>query len=103
MNPDSNRFELLCAATDQDEGSDLRRAVTGGPHQPSVGVLNRMVNRQTLLRPNGEPVPEHWVQFQVNECVIIKNYMFKVAYIGETSILFEPVGIPILGEQETVE
>jgi hypothetical protein len=75
MNPETNKFELL-----------------------STGVLPHL-KQQLLLRPNGEPVPQHWTQFQVGECVVIKNYTFKVAYIGETVILFEPVGIPNLGER----
>ena len=91
MNPETNKFELLRTDTGRDEDhGDLRSVMVGDPYQASVGVL---------LRPNGEPVPQHWTQFQVGECVVIKNYTFKVAYIGETSILFEPVGIPDLGER----
>jgi hypothetical protein len=101
MNPETNKFELLRPDTDQDED----------PGPEDIGRLQRMVQRlkeqdkngprptTTLLRPNGEPVPQHWTQFQIGECVVIKNYTFKVAYIGETAILFEPVGIPDLGEQ----
>ena len=101
MNPETNRFELLRPVTDQDEdpGNDLRHTTTGDLYQPSIGVLNRTVMQQTLLRPNGEPVPQHWTQFQIGQLVVIQNYTFKVAYIGETAILFEPVGIPDLGER----
>ena len=101
MNPETNKFELLRSITDQDKdpGDDLRHTTIGDLHQPSVGMLKRMVMQQSLLRPNGEPVPQHWTQFQVGECVVIKNYTFKVAYIGETALLFEPVGIPDLGER----
>lgn len=70
MNPETNKFELL-----------------------------GLMAQQTLLRPNGDPVPQHWTQFHVGECVVIKNYTFRVAYIGETAILFEPAGIPDFGEQ----
>lgn len=102
MNPETNKFELLRPVTDQDEdqGNDLRHTTTGDPHQAGVGLLKRMVQQQSLLRPNGEPVPQHWTQFQVGELVAIKNYTFKVAYIGETAILFEPVGIPDLGVEK---
>lgn len=62
MNPETNRFEPLLMSV---EGS--------------------------LLRPDGTPVPPHWAVFSIDERVIIKNHIFKVAYIGETSILFEPV------------
>lgn len=77
MNPDTNKFEEL-------------REITKESNQ-----LEKMYKEMSvqLIRPNGEPVPQHWTQFQVGECVVIKNYTFKVAYIGETSILFEPVGI----------
>ena len=98
MNPETNKFELLRTDTDRDEAhGDLRSVMAGDPSQASVGVLMRMVTQQSLLRPNGESVPQHWTQFQIGECVVIKNYTFRVAYIGETAILFEPVGIPDLG------
>jgi hypothetical protein len=67
MNPDANKFERLFSRVS--------------------------INPTVLLRPNGEPVPGHWTQFQLGEHVVIKNYTFKVAYIGETAILFEPVGM----------
>lgn len=101
MNPETNKFELLRPDTDQDEDSgNLQHVVTGDPHQPSIGMLKRMVIQQSLLWPNGEPVPDHWTQFQIGEYVVIKNYTFQVAYIGETAILFEPVGIVEVTEKE---
>jgi hypothetical protein len=51
-----------------------------------------------LLRPDGSAVPAHWAVFTVGEHVVIKDYTFKVAYIGETAILFEPVGPVIIGQ-----
>lgn len=75
MNPDTNKFETLTDVSIE-------------------GKLNQ------LLRPNGEPVPQHWSVFQLDELVVIKNYTFKVKYIGETAILFEPVGLKI---DKTVE
>lgn len=83
MNPDTNRFEPLSASSDSDK-SELAQF-------PPSGVL-RDVNFDSL-RPNGKPVPKHWTQFQVGELVTIKDYTFKVAYIGETAILLEPVGV----------
>jgi hypothetical protein len=75
MNPDTNRFEEL-----------------------SESIARRLAKAQSdLLRPNGEPVPQHWTQFSMGEHVVIKNYTFKVGYIGETSILFEPVGPIVIG------
>ena len=50
-------------------------------------------------RPKGEPVPEHRSVFRVDEVVTVKNYTFRVAYIGEGTLLLEPVG-PLLVEPE---
>lgn len=81
MNPDTNRFEVLT-----EELSKKVKQLTV-PYQ--------------LLRPNGEPVPRHWTQFQMDELVVIKNYTFRVKYIGESAILFEPVRpSDILGGEE---
>jgi len=97
MNPETNRFECLRPAG-QDEDGDLAHVTTTDPYPVSVGVLHQIVQQQTsLLRPNGEPVPQHWTQFRVGEVVAIKNYSFRVAYIGETAILFEPLGPVVLG------
>jgi hypothetical protein len=87
MNPETNKFEFL---RDQNEEP-------GPADTANLGLLRKMVQQQTtLFRPNGEPVPQHWVTFQLGEELVIKDYTFKVAYIGETSILFEPVGIPVM-------
>lgn len=34
-----------------------------------------------LLRPSGEPVPQHWSVLQEGEHVVVKDYTFRVAYI----------------------
>jgi len=81
MNPETNRFEQLSEA-DEDPGSD-----------ENLAALRRMVQRQSVLvRPNGEPVPDHWVRFRMDELVTIKGYTFRVKYLGETSMLVEPAG-----------
>jgi hypothetical protein len=90
MNPETNKFELLRSDTNQSENP-------GPTDTATLGLIRKFVQQQQLLRQNGEPVPQHWTQFQVGECVVIKNYTFKVAYIGETAILFEPIGIPDIG------
>ena len=74
MNPETNKFEMLDSIVEEDNKS-----------------LEKEFGR--LLRPNGEPVPKHWSIFKVDENYVINNYTFKCKYIGETSILFEPVGI----------
>lgn len=78
MNPETNRFEQLVNPEDAIK---------------SPGEIGRMIKRaeSTLLRPDGTPVPPHWPVFTVGELVVIKDYTFRVAYIGETAILFEPV------------
>ena len=77
MNPETNKFEKLIEETDQ------------------VKEIQSQIDRLSgeLYRPNGEKVPKHWSLFQVGENYIINNYTFQCKYIGETSILFEPVGI----------
>jgi len=74
MNPETNKFEML---------------------DPIVEEDNRRLEKEfgRLLRPNGEPVPKHWSIFEVDKNYTINDYTFKCKYIGETSILFEPVGI----------
>jgi len=99
MNPDTNRFEKLTDATNPDE----RRHEAPRPNRAArraQAAIERQLAKATgqLLRPNGEPVPKHWTQFTAGENVDIKGCTFKVAYIGETSILFEPVGPIIVGE-----
>lgn len=78
MNPDTNKFEPL--STPQQLGEAFA--------ERADALLRKL---PTLLRPNGDPVPDHWVKFQLDELVEIKGYTFRVKYIGETAILFEPV------------
>ena len=89
MNPETNRFEQL-----SEERED--ETVT---HRQNREAMERMLKGHSrLVRPDGSPVPAHWPVFTVGEQVVIKDYTFKVAYIGETSILFEPVGPVVLGK-----
>jgi hypothetical protein len=57
------------------------------------------LHKTSIIAPNGKPVPEHLSRFTVGEKVVIKGYTFKVAYVGETSVLFEPIG-PVLIENK---
>ncbi len=75
MNPDTNKFEKL--------------------EKGLFGDAN-------LTRPDGSPVPKDWSIFTVGEEVTIKDYTFKVAYIGESVILFEPVGPRVLDNDSEV-
>lgn len=79
LNPETNKFEPLKLGN-----SELEKAIAkleGRVEDYHVG----------LLRPDGTPVPIHWTIFKIGELVVIKDYTFRVAYIGESNILFEPV------------
>ena len=82
MNPESNRFEPIVAALNK------LHEIDPGDEVPK------------LLRPDGTPVPDHWSVFTVGENVVVKNYTFKVAYIGESTLLLEPVGPVLVGGKE---
>ena len=86
MNPDTNQFEPLIKATE--EQRELLERMTAN------------VEPGTLLRPNGEPVPAHWPVFREGEEIVVKNYTFRIAHIGEKHLLLEPVGIPRIGVAE---
>lgn len=91
MNPDTNRFEPVGFIKDDVE--------------KKLAAIEARYNSQ-LLRSDGTPVPRTWTVFSVGELVEIKGYTFKVAYIGETAILFEPVSpssAPILDAIERRE
>jgi hypothetical protein len=81
MNPETNKFEEL-------------RELLAPDNKP---LLNQL--ESCLLRANGSEVPKHWTTFKLGELVVIKDYTFKVAYIGETAILFEPVGPQIINKE----
>ena len=89
MNPDTNRFERLR----EEENYD--------PLDPDAiqDTMNKGLLAK-LYRPDGSLVPDHWSIYQAGEKVVIRNYTFEVAYIGETYMVLEPVGPVILGESE---
>ena len=84
MNPNTNRFEEL----------GMMKELFKSPKESEL-----QQKLDDLLRPNGEPVPKHWSVFTVGDNYVINNYTFKCVYVGETSILFEPVGIVTIGEE----
>ena len=97
MNPKTNRFEPLTENIDEinkECKERLRKALESDYYSPLEFKV------QKLLRPDGSEVPKHWSIFQINENYMINNYTFKCVYIGETSILFEPVGPMIIGEDQ---
>ncbi len=93
MNPDTNRFEPLTDEQQEkanaDHLDDLREA------------LGQATGR--LLRPDGTEVPKHWSTFRLGEDVVIKGYTFRVAYIGEATLLLEPVGPVIVESADEAE
>ncbi len=76
MNPETNKFEKL--ELDDNYLKD------------KIESLGEQFEKK-LIRPDGTPVPDTWMVFLVGELVEIKNYTFRVAYIGESNILFEPI------------
>ena len=85
MNPDTNKFEQL--------------------HSEYLDeVLNKQLSNleqtSSLLRSDGSPVPKHWSIFNIDEEVVIKNYTFKVVYINESCIIFEPVSPVIIDKDD---
>ena len=78
MNPDKNKFEELKEEMDK----------------TVLESINEFTVR--LIRPDGSFVPDHWSIFQVGEKVVIKNYTFEIAHIGESHLLLEPIGPVII-------
>ena len=97
MNPDTNRFEQL-TRSDADELEQREQEAQLKALCAEVERIQTPGYVDALLRPDGSPVPLHWSTFKVGEHVVIKDYTFEVAYIGETAILFEPVGVKNLSK-----
>jgi hypothetical protein len=91
MNPDTNKFEKLIEGLEE-AYPDSR-----------CEELQQQIKATTssLLRADGSPVPAHWSVFAVGEHVVVKDYTFKVCYIGEGTLLLEPVGPVIVGEEQS--
>jgi hypothetical protein len=104
MNPNTNKFETLTIdqiqrrLKEKEKERDLVEAISNLKAQPADVATLQVPSSCQLLRPDGTPVPKHWSVFKVGEQVVIKNYTFKVAYIGESNILFEPVGLVVVGK-----
>ena len=94
MNPDTSKFEGLFDTADG-ESEDLSR-------KKNIERMTEKLKQDHgwLFRGDGSRVPEHWSVFSVDEIVTIKNYTFKVAYIGESTMLLEPAGPVLVGEKE---
>lgn len=93
MNPDTNTLEHLMTAKELEEHSKQLEDKANRLWKAYSGV-----GEAQLYRPNGEPVPKHWSVFREGQHVVVENYTFKVAHIGEKHLLLEPVGPVVLGE-----
>jgi hypothetical protein len=89
MNPDTNKFEGLFKISAEQQEELLQRTKV---------ELQDDIDR--LRRADGSPVPNHWSVFAVGENVVVKDYTFKIAHIGEGYMVLEPVGIPIIGDDK---
>jgi hypothetical protein len=76
MNPETNKFEPLHEESFRDKFAE---------------EISKLEDNISLFRPDGTKVPKNWTIFTVGELVEIKHYTFKVAYINESTIIFEPV------------
>lgn len=85
QNEETNRIDLL-SPDDTDAMAEL---------QVRREALETEM-RTHLVRPDGSPVPAHATLFTNDELVVIKDYTYRVAYINESSITFEPVGVVML-------
>jgi hypothetical protein len=94
MNPETNKFEELS----EHENKELLKNRLDELCQEKI-AFDAGLDRNKLVRADGSPVPKHWSIFKVGELVEIKNYTFKVVYIGESNILFEPAGPVIIGNE----
>jgi hypothetical protein len=103
VNPTTNRFEPVTpaavVATEKEtplphnQTKEMQRRLRQKAKQLDPALLG------ALFRPNGEQVPKDWSIYTVGEDVEVKGYMFRVAYIGETNLLLEPVG-PVDNDEE---
>ncbi len=92
MNPDTNEMEVVSPA--------LRDALDELQHNAErLGVAK--AETLGLIRPDGTPVPEHWSTYTVDEEVIVKNYRWRVAHIGEKHLLLEPLGPVLVGDPQS--
>ena len=87
MNPDTNKFEELQPATEEQKQQIL-----------DLEAEFKRMQKSQLVRPDGTPVPAHWTVLSVGQYVVVENYTFAVAHIGESHLLLTPVGIPEVGK-----
>jgi len=104
MDPDANKFVKL-TETPSNNSEDAKREI-----QQDLKALQEQMHKAVgtpdldalskLVLPDGKPVPSHWAIFTEGEQVVVKGYTFRVAYIGETTLLLEPVGPYVIGDKD---
>ena len=73
--------------------------------QPTIAELDKLMDTHgnILIRPDGSVVPETWLVFKEQELVVVKDHTFRVAHIGETYLVIEPVDKVIMKTPGKVE
>ena len=89
---DTDQLEELFMIT------ELRDSSTKAKQQIQL-LIDEKYKGSVLVRPNGTPIPKHLSILQVDEKIVIKDYTFKVAYMNDTTLVLEPVGPIIIGEE----
>jgi hypothetical protein len=84
QNRETNKIDLLIKIDTADFNKKLE-----------ILQLERDKYYPDLVNKDGNPIPKHEIVFKIDELVVIKDYTYRVKYIGETAILFEPVGSKI--------
>lgn len=103
MNPDTNKFEPLNIMKAMDEEEAHNKDQEAARYRRQIAAIQRKLIGESpltdLVRPDGSSVPQNWSIFTVGETIVLKDYTYRVAYINESSITFEPVGPVVVGEE----
>jgi hypothetical protein len=92
MNPETNMFENIYTEQECEICQRLQTLKQGRLHKSFAVKTGLEKTKGQLYRADGSVVPDHWSIFTIGQEIPINGYIFRVAYIGETSILFEPIG-----------
>ena len=96
MNPETNKLEPLHEKAVRDLVKEAKQAQGSKMLESFKAQLEG--KESVLVRPDGSPVPKQWAVFRIGEKVVLKNYTFMIAGIGEHSLLLEPVGPVMVGQ-----
>lgn len=94
MNPKTNKFEPMFDPCKEPQGPIAVTLEGLDKGLPFIEDPNQ------LYRADGTRVPKTWSIFTVGEEIVVKNYRFTVAYIGESALLLEPAGPILIGEKK---